>query len=965
MASGGIRVLRAIPGSFSLGSVLRDFARNPDGIVTSFNDAQLPIIRHVLGDDSSLEVTSFSEVVRSYLVMCGEEVFSLAQSGHKLAAIAHACSLVSEDSPFAASKLYSGTHEAIAQTLDELHLWGYSAEVLQEVAQRAEPTLAAILDDLARIDLTVNDVLDRLGRQQHTYQMRSCLGSSLELEDEMSRLLVFAGADESPTRMEWLDWLAGQGVEVTIVLDRHATDAPIFDGAQHIIQRLGIDGHPIGPMNQVLRNLFAHDFEPDADKVEVAIISASDPLAEVEWALRGCLQAGELHRTGIYVRNLESYAALIEAVALRLNIPIRMARRAPLLTNSFARLTLGALEFCTSNDVRTLNPILKSSYLRLPGLERNEVESRLQECYRQRSNQWQELEKWTAENADRFEWLLALLEWRRRAIEGSKALPEWYGMLQELNRDQRLPWARLENKGGAMDERDRRALNQLERLLANHASVDAVTVSSELDLTRFVVHCRRKWEEGDVSIPTGDDGIRIVSDPGAFGDLDYLHVLGMLEGVFPRRRSEDPILSDFERQELSALCPDLHPILESHAKARAERDEFYRVCAAGQKKIVFSYPQADDQRDNIPAFYLTEIGRAAGEDQVYRHDYPRMALAPAHGDCVAMADAKLQEAIDGPRELPLGVELSTAEAKEAIARRSGEEYRPDELRDVLQCPFKYAARNRLHLHVNRQTERWGSLRKLPQVAQLLDKEDLDQAERALHNALDAELDRLYADVPAWEMQLLKTGGERLILDCLQRESLSRENWSKEPGSVRTNVNFGSHGVGKNMPKGVTLTGSIPGLSRLERYNVAHLYGSVVKKTEDLTDTDALYYGLHLMAIYEQGREGALEIDTMSGKRTLLVLGRGGSRALISNVQDGLQVLDLNTEDDIATGKKKFYDRVKKALGEAVLRIEEVRVDPIKGDHCDWCDFGELCRRSREFGEDDSPFGVDLGGDDES
>jgi len=958
MASGGIRVLRAIPGSFSLDTILRDFSRNTDGIVTSLNDGQLPVIRLALGDDSPIEVASFAEVVRSYLVMCGEEVFPLVQSGHKVAAIAHACSLVDEESPFNRSKVFAGTHEAIAQTLDELHLWGFAAEVLQEVAPLASSNLAAKLSDLARIDLTVNDVLDRLGRQQHSYQIRTCLGATLELEEEMSRLLVFAGADDSPIRIEWLKWLADQGVEVTIVLDRHATDAAIFSGANRVLERLGTTVRSLGPMNQVLRNLFSLDFEEDADKVQVKITSASDPLAEVEWALRGCLASGNLERTGIYVRNLESYAALIESAAHRLNVPIRMARRAPLLTNSFARLTLSALEFCASNDVRTLTSILKSSYLRLPGLERNELESRLHECYRQRFNQWQELERWTVEHSERFEWLLALLEWRRKAIDGSKGLAEWYGMLQELNRDQRLPWARLENKGGAMDERDRRALNQLERLLANHASVDAVTVASQMDLVRFVSHCRKKWEEGDVSIPTGEGGVRIVSDPTAFGDLDNLHVLGMLEGVFPRRRSEDPILSDFEREELSNLCPTLVPLLDSHAKAKAERDEFYRVCAAGTKSIVFSYPQADDQRDNIPAFYLTEIARAAGEDHVQRHDYPRMALAPSAQECVALADVKLRCAMEGPREMPLVIELTSEASRDAIRCSPNDEFRPDELRDVLRCPFQYLTRHRLHLQVKRRTERWGSLRKLPQVAQLLDKDNLDVAERALQLALEAELDRLYADVPDWEMQLLKTGGERLIGDWLKRESISREKWTKEPGSIKTNVSFGTHGVAKQMPKGVTLAGSIPGISRLDRYNVAHLYGSAISKPEEMTDTDALYYGLHLLAIHAPGREGAIEIDTMSGKRTLLVLGRNGSHGLASSVQDGLQVIDLVLKDDVVDGKRDFFKRVKEAMAEAMERIFQVRVEPIKGDHCDWCDYGELCRRSREYGEDDSPLGIE-------
>jgi hypothetical protein len=47
--------------------------------------------------------------------------------------------------------------------------------------------------------------------------------------------------------------------------------------------------------------------------------------------------------------------------------------------------------------------------------------------------------------------------------------------------------------------------------------------------------------------------------------------------------------------------------------------------------------------------------------------------------------------------------------------------------------------------------------------------------------------------------------------------------------------------------------------------------------------------------------------------------------------------------------------VKELAREAVDRIAKVDVRALRGDHCTWCDYGELCRQSREFGEEDSPF----------
>jgi hypothetical protein len=50
--------------------------------------------------------------------------------------------------------------------------------------------------------------------------------------------------------------------------------------------------------------------------------------------------------------------------------------------------------------------------------------------------------------------------------------------------------------------------------------------------------------------------------------------------------------------------------------------------------------------------------------------------------------------------------------------------------------------------------------------------------------------------------------------------------------------------------------------------------------------------------------------------------------------------------------------VKIMLAEAIRRLERGAIEALPGDYCDWCDVGELCRKSREFGEQDSPFGED-------
>ena len=88
----------------------------------------------------------------------------------------------------------------------------------------------------------------------------------------------------------------------------------------------------------------------------------------------------------------------------------------------------------------------------------------------------------------------------------------------------------------------------------------------------------------------------------------------------PKRRIEDPILNDEDRIFLHHHFSDLPPLKDSFSVARSERDLFIRLCSVAEKKLVFSYPQTDETKDNVPAFYLTELEKILTE-KLYKYDY--------------------------------------------------------------------------------------------------------------------------------------------------------------------------------------------------------------------------------------------------------------------------------------------------------------------------------------------------------
>jgi hypothetical protein len=90
----------------------------------------------------------------------------------------------------------------------------------------------------------------------------------------------------------------------------------------------------------------------------------------------------------------------------------------------------------------------------------------------------------------------------------------------------------------------------------------------------------------------------------------------------------------------------------------------------------------------------------------------------------------------------------------------------------------------------------------------------------------------------------------------------------------------------------------------------------------------------------------------------MLLPRMPGTNLSARVQEGLKVLDLGGGED-SGGERVFHKEVRDLAREAVRRIQGVDVRAIRGDHCTWCDYGELCRQSQEFGEEDSPFVDDI------
>jgi hypothetical protein len=910
--------------------LLIKFCREGGGCITSFEDAALPPIHRLVGEDDNVEIVPFGTLVRRTLEATGQEAGQIATQPQLVAAIDEAAKKMEDDSPLRQSLRFAGNREALGELFGELDDWEIDLDSIAQ-SEEASPSLGLKLEQISRVKTLTENLLNGLGRDRASGQLKDCLENVLEPDLRLPRLLVTVGEEAPPAKLRWIRWMTDQGCDVTLVCPRHATEPALFEDSNRIGEELEVEEEWIGSGNLLSNNLFATGLTP-AVAPKATILIAANPISECEWIMRKITEEGE-EDVAIFARDAETYFPLIQATAESLGVSICIQRRTDLLQNGLARLTLKCIEACGSDDVRGFLPLLKRSYLSPHKEIRLQIEQSIA-LARSHGNldQWEVLAEAAASLPEHAIWFLKALEWRTSAREESRSLTAWVTKLRELGGI--ILSASDSGKGSEEydSERDSRAAHVMQSSVLTVAQLESITAQSRYSIRQFAIKCRQLWTEADVSIPSADSGVPVVSSVWAIPAVKKILILGMIEGVFPRRRRENAILNDSERQSLSSLARLARPLRTSLDAARADREAFYTLCSSASEEIHFSYPATEDDRDNIPTFYLQRVKEALGN--VVTLDRSTNPLSFDLND-------NLEERAEAS---PQRIEIpSLAQSRDTpVSARA--------LQDAVTCPFKFQVRHNLKLFSNAKTVAWHNLRLLPIKANLYSANDPASAEAALVEELKRQIDDLSQELSDWEIRLLTGGGERLIGEWVRREFCARAIWP------RSNETFGSRALGGDgiremMPGDVRVTTRVAGISHLNQATkVLHLFDTTTPEGSDMRPMDQFYYGLYLLAGYESGLETGLEVDGMDGGRVLLVFDRAPFPMLRSNSDHRLKVIDLSGGEDPKRAKPQFFREVRKTLAEAVQIRESGQIQPVSGEHCKICEYGELCRQSSVFSD---------------
>lgn len=941
MSGPKVQWIALTPTASNLEAALREWGAT-NGWVVAIDGRWLPSGPNRDAESENFEIGDF---LGQILTQTKQRILPIADEQLVLAVVASACEELPSDSRLHASARFPGFHRRAVRVLRQLECSLLSSEHLSDLAGILPPYLSEKLRTLSWLKESVHQKIGALGLETIENRIHKILQS--KSLPELPDLWLWIGSEYQPNLAALIRKLSESAKSVTVVLEALPGREQLTSGALKYAKVFEVQPSFTGITNALATHLFQESL-PERLDLRVQIASAADPLAETEWAVRMALEelAEEKHPATVvlYGRQLKEYRPLLAAAANRLKLPVALSQQITLTDAGVTTYLLELLAAVKPGASQNLVQIAKSTYSGMNTADRLELKEMLA------VPQWEGAEKSSTYAGRWLDWVLGLGKEIYKPI--SSPVDELLRFAIDILGDEFV--VNPVKSQDATRDRDTAVVQAASEALKRELQIRALegdtglfadTMSGE----EFVAFLERLWLSTVAHVPASGPGVRVTQDAASIGDCQTLVVLGMLEGIFPKRRSEDPILSDYERTQINALLTAEVQLEDSHTAARKEREEFLRLCSLPTQRIVFLYPQTDEEKDNVPAFYLEEVRRVAGS-RLTQTDFARNLLTPPGEECIATSDQQLQQALRGERLPPQLPVLHDEKAVEKVLSQPEEGYRLADLRDAIVCSFQFAFHRQLHV-VAPDEDAGASLSHLPHEARLMLAADEQEARSELEKALDAEVMRLTRRFSREQLQLLHAAGRRLIPEWIEREFRARRLWPKAEGSIQTNVVFGDPMLPDVLPlrgQAIKLKGNVSAIGKFGDYRIAIRYGArrglIVDKFENMEAPYRLELGLLLLSLTAAGHPfvGA-EIDGASGGRVLYLCPRPADVNIPSDLNAGMRVIAIDE-------RKAFFEEVKELLARSLDGMRRGSVMPCAGDHCKVCSFGELCRSSQLFGE---------------
>jgi len=440
--------------------------------------------------------------------------------------------------------------------------------------------------------------------------------------DEVGQVVVWLPTGLTPAEERFVRALRDAG-RATVVLG--TIGDPDVDGVQAgaLATRLGAVVDPA-------------DSAPD-EAARTQLVCTPDPEDEVRSVARRIIERAEagtpLHEMAVLYRLDDPYARVVPEILVGAGIAWNGPSPRRLSDSIVARVLLGALELAEHDLARDeVAAWLSSGPVRDPADGHAVPATRWDLVSREagivsHASQWHDrLDRLHAELTREVEGAGIegeIPEWRMSALARDlETVEKLAAFVADLARTLAPPaartwsahvdWARgiverylgSEAKRGAWPDDELDAGRRLDSMLLGLATLDEL--GAGVDTARF-----RRALGLELDVPFGrveqfGRGIFVGGLRHAYGaHFDTVFVLGMVEGAFPPRGREDPILPDRERSVVGGA-------LALHADRRAEERRDYLAALAAASDRVLCFPRADPraQRKRLPARWLVEAARS-------------------------------------------------------------------------------------------------------------------------------------------------------------------------------------------------------------------------------------------------------------------------------------------------------------------------------------------------------------------
>lgn len=952
-----VSLLEATPGYASLPAVVSEFLRHDSAAIVSTSASTLALARDLVLEraDEGLalpeavgEIRSLGDLVGMFSNCADLPIRRVVNRDHQAAIAALLSAELPDGSPFAKAKSLRGFHLAFADAASELRYACVDPTLLKEFDGKPS--------DFADMVLKFESALDQNGLSTLSMAMMRVIDSP-PVRPSGLRVVFWVGERQWPELfLRFATWMASSGIAVVLVCEKHAEDDTFF------------------PETLKLRKAFASSDRAGLSVItlpgqathskQIRIACAADVTMETEWALRHAVYANRngtpWNRICILCRALEEYGPLLEIAAARCGVDLEMSRPEPLLANGFARHLLAVLDCIADPAAKGVADLFQSPYWRLSRESRASA-SQAANSLRRSSSFWHAAsESLPKELPLSFG---SVLRWRRSNQDRALTLTGWVHELSRLLAE--VDWLDMGSEGDAnAAARDAAARHELVNSLFVHAL--KVPPGTRFTCAQFARAAREAWRDATYHVHRFGD-LRVVSDVYQVGRCDFLIALGMVEGRFPHRRVENPILLDEVRRRIPG-----QPLRSSYEAAEEERREFYRLLCAADA-IDFFWPAQVGDRINIRSVFLEELlSREPGLPQL---DYPVERRFPDLGDAVttgeAIAAAEWRK-FSGKQPLGLDEELQVVSAamksftqnssnttvRSPHVRRSLGELPPrlslSHLQLLRNCPFLYFARAKLGLGSEDGAWTTDLVYKAVRSVDLTSAESAEALERRLLDALDLILDEQGSRFDDHTLEVIRVSAPKLLKSFAIREMHARQLWQLQAVGQNLSLHDFAAQSGANFRTTIPIADrQIPVDERIDiLYNrkgslVPLRFGYFAGQDQD--ERFRFGAGILLLLLPRDQPDAAVCFDNPQLQRRKLLIrpNRGGGIKVDQHHDKGLYA-DTGSGEDEHHGQETFrtfaarYANEVKDLIRTAMSGDPV---PTPGEHCSRCNLGPLCRRS--------------------